>query len=134
MQTISMILLTISLTCLYIALSLAICPIIWNPELLKLFKRIYEDEWTLEEEWTFENRLDFIDTAIAKMNIEKYMYATCKNNPDYGVLCYKVFDEKHMRGLIVDSAGKQIIMSSFYGIQSRKLGKKILSLKSEKNA
>lgn len=37
-------------------------------------------------------------------------------------------------GLIVDSTGKQIIMSSFYGIQSRKLGKKILSLKSEKNA
>lgn len=79
-------------------------------------------------------RLDFVDAAIAKMNIEKYMYATYKNNPDYGVLCYKVFDEKRMRGLIVDSAGKQIIMSSFYEIQSRKLGKKILSLKSEKNA
>lgn len=123
-----------SLTCLWIALSLAICPIIWEPELLKLFKRIYEDEWTLEEEWTFENGFDFVDTAIAKMNIEKYMYATCKNNPDYGVLCYKVFDENRMRGLIVDSAGKQIIMSSFYGIQSHKLGKKIISLKSEKNA
>lgn len=129
-----MVLLTVSLTCLYIALSLAICPIIWEPELLKLFKRIYEDEWTLEEEWSFENRLDFVDAAIAKMNIEKYMYATYKNNPDYGVLCYKVFDEKRMSGLIVDSAGKQIIMSSFYEIQSRKLGNKILSLKSEKNA